>query len=187
MATITQPREFIMPDSWPKSETMNPSVSAMNSDRVMLLNWPGSAKRLSQQIRPIPVRHAPKSCPINAPAGSSVAPRMDIANAGARTKAIPKPVEDTGVKNHQPFFLFEPSLDHLVRELIPEALKIQIYKAFLDSQAAEHGARMTAMHQATDNATEMLRNLTLEYNKARQAAITGELIEIVSGAEALKS
>jgi F-type H+-transporting ATPase subunit gamma len=98
-----------------------------------------------------------------------------------------KPVENNGKNNRQPFFLFEPSLEHLVKVLIPEALKIQIYKAFLDSQAAEHGARMTAMHQATDNATDILRNLTLEYNKARQAAITGELIEIVSGAEALKS
>jgi len=71
--------------------------------------------------------------------------------------------------------------------LIPEALKIQFYKAVLDSQAAEHGARMTAMHQATDNATELIHDLKLEYNKARQAAITSQLVEIVSGAEALKT
>ena len=84
-------------------------------------------------------------------------------------------------------FIFEPNLEDLVRRLIPEALRIQFYKALLDSLASEYGARMTAMHQATDNATEIIRNLTLEYNKARQASITNELIEIVSGAEALKS
>jgi F-type H+-transporting ATPase subunit gamma len=97
------------------------------------------------------------------------------------------PVEPEPEQKHQPHFIFEPDLDYLVTRLIPEALKIQFFKALLDSQASEHGARMTAMHQATDNATEMIKNLTLEYNKARQAAITRELIEIVSGAEALKS
>jgi F-type H+-transporting ATPase subunit gamma len=96
-----------------------------------------------------------------------------------------QPVEASD--KHQPNFIFEPGLDYLVTRLMPEALKIQFFKALLDSQASEHGARMTAMHQATDNATEMIRDLTLEYNKARQAAITSELIEIVSGAEALKS
>jgi len=83
-------------------------------------------------------------------------------------------------------FIFEPSKEYIVNELIPRSLKIQFYKCFLDSSASEHGARMTAMHLATDNATEMIRDLTLQYNKARQAAITRELIEIVSGAEALK-
>ncbi|OFY48703.1 MAG: ATP synthase F1 subunit gamma [Bacteroidetes bacterium GWF2_49_14] len=87
----------------------------------------------------------------------------------------------------EPFFIFEPDLDYLVTRLIPEALRIQLHKSLLDSQASEHGARMTAMHQATDNATDMIRDLTLEYNKARQAAITSEIIEIVSGAEALTS
>jgi F-type H+-transporting ATPase subunit gamma len=70
--------------------------------------------------------------------------------------------------------------------LIPRSLKIQFYKALLDSFAAEHGARMTAMHKATDNAGEILRDLRLTYNKARQATITNEILEIVSGAEALK-
>jgi F-type H+-transporting ATPase subunit gamma len=84
-------------------------------------------------------------------------------------------------------YIYEPSKEYIVRELIPRSLKIQFYKALLDSHAAEHGARMTAMHMATDNATELLRELNLTYNKARQAAITGELLEIVSGAEALKS
>lgn len=83
-------------------------------------------------------------------------------------------------------YLFEPSKNEIVRDLIPQSLKIQFYKALLDSHAAEHGARMTAMHQATDNATELLSSLTLQYNKARQAAITNEILEIVSGAEALK-
>ncbi|PIF06638.1 MAG: ATP synthase F1 subunit gamma [Draconibacterium sp.] len=85
-----------------------------------------------------------------------------------------------------PDFIFEPSQEAIVNELIPRSLKIQLYKAILDSHAAEHGARMTAMHQATDNATDLIQSLTLDYNKARQAAITGEILEIVSGAEALK-
>lgn len=88
---------------------------------------------------------------------------------------------------NQPFFIFEPDLEYLVQTLIPEVLKVQLFKALLDSVASEHGARMTAMHQATDNATDMIRNLTLDYNKARQAAITNELIEIVAGAESLKT
>ena len=83
-------------------------------------------------------------------------------------------------------YIYEPSKEYIIQELIPRSLKIQFYKALLDSNAAEHGARMTAMHQATDNATEILSDLTLQYNKARQATITREILEIVSGAEALK-
>lgn len=83
-------------------------------------------------------------------------------------------------------YLFEPSKSEIVEDLIPKSLKIQLFKAFLDSYASEHGARMTAMHKATDNASDLKRNLTLEYNKARQAAITNEILEIVGGAEALK-
>ncbi len=83
-------------------------------------------------------------------------------------------------------YIFEPGKNEIITKLIPKSLKIQLYKAILDSFAAEHGARMTAMHQATDNATELLKNLKLTYNKARQAAITNEILEIVSGAEALK-
>lgn len=82
-------------------------------------------------------------------------------------------------------YMFEPSKAEIVEELIPKSLKIQFFKALLDSHAAEHGARMTAMHKATDNAKELKRNLTLSYNKARQAAITNEILEIVGGAEAL--
>ena len=83
-------------------------------------------------------------------------------------------------------YIFEPSKEFIVNELIPKSLKIQVYKAVLDSHAAEHGARMTAMHKATDNATELIRELKLHYNKARQTAITNEILEIVGGAEALK-
>lgn len=83
-------------------------------------------------------------------------------------------------------FLLEPSTQKIIDELIPKSLKIQFYKTLLDSHASEHGARMTAMHKATDNATEMIRDLTLQYNKARQAAITNQILEVVSGAEALK-
>jgi F-type H+-transporting ATPase subunit gamma len=98
------------------------------------------------------------------------------------------PVElenDTSTKVNTDY-IFEPSKEYIIKELIPSILKIQIYKALLDSHAAEHGARLTAMHSATDNATVLLNYLTLQYNKARQAAITGEILEIVSGAEALK-
>ena len=82
-------------------------------------------------------------------------------------------------------YLFEPSKAKIVEELIPKSLKTQLFKAIRDSVASEHGARMTAMHKATDNASELKDDLTLEYNKARQAAITGEILEIVGGAEAL--
>jgi F-type H+-transporting ATPase subunit gamma len=84
-------------------------------------------------------------------------------------------------------FLFEPNRNELLNQLIPKILKIQFYKTLLDSIAAEHGARMTAMAKATDNAIEILKDLKLKYNNARQAAITNELNEIVSGAEALKN
>jgi F-type H+-transporting ATPase subunit gamma len=84
-------------------------------------------------------------------------------------------------------YIFEPEKEEIVADLIPKSLKIQLFKAVLDSHASEHGARMTAMHKATDNAGELKRELTLTYNKARQAAITGEILEIVGGAEALNS
>ena len=83
-------------------------------------------------------------------------------------------------------YIFEPSKEYIVKELIPRSLKIKFYKSLLDSHAAEHGARMTAMHKATDNATEIIRDLKLTYNKARQATITNEILAIVSGAEALR-
>ncbi|CAI8297250.1 MAG: ATP synthase gamma chain, sodium ion specific [Cryomorphaceae bacterium] len=82
-------------------------------------------------------------------------------------------------------YIFEPSKKEIVEQLIPKSLKTQLFKAVLDSHAAEHGARMTAMHKATDNASELKKDLTLTYNKARQAAITNEILEIVGGAEAL--
>lgn len=82
-------------------------------------------------------------------------------------------------------YIFEPSKEKIVEELIPKSLKMQLFKALRDSSASEHGARMTAMHKATDNATELRDALTLQYNKARQAAITNEILEIVGGAEAL--
>ncbi len=83
-------------------------------------------------------------------------------------------------------YIYEPDKESIIKELIPKSLKIQFYKAVLNSFVAEHGARMTAMHKATDNATEMIRDLTLLYNKARQAAITNQILEVVSGAEALR-
>ena len=83
-------------------------------------------------------------------------------------------------------YIYEPSQAEIVLELIPKSLKTQFYKMIRDTWASEHGARMTSMHKATDNAKEMKAELTLQYNKARQAVITGEILEIVSGAEALK-
>lgn len=84
-------------------------------------------------------------------------------------------------------YIFEPSKEKIVTDLIPQTLKTQLYKALLDSNAAEHGARMTAMHKATDNADALRKELVLQYNKERQAAITNEILEIVGGAEALDS
>lgn len=93
---------------------------------------------------------------------------------------------ENGENNVNLDYIFEPEKEEIVKELIPKSLKIQLYKAILDSYAAEHGARMTAMHKATDNASELIKELKLVYNKARQASITGEILEIVAGAEALK-
>ena len=84
-------------------------------------------------------------------------------------------------------YIYEPSQSSIIDELLPKSLKMQIFKAIRDSLASEHGARMTAMHKATDNATELRDQLKLTYNKARQAAITNEILEIVGGAEALKN
>jgi len=89
------------------------------------------------------------------------------------------------VKHHQIDYILEPSQEEIVKELIPKSIKIQLYKAVLDSHAAEHGARMTSMDKATENAGDLLKALKLSYNQARQAAITTELSEIVSGAAAL--
>ena len=83
-------------------------------------------------------------------------------------------------------YIFEPSKEDILREMVPLTLRSNFYRIILDSLASEHGARMTAMQKATDNATELLKELRLSYNKARQAAITNEIIEIVSGSEALK-
>lgn len=95
------------------------------------------------------------------------------------------PTEEEGQSTANLDYIFEPSKAEIVEELIPKSLKIQMYSALLDSFAGEHGARMTAMHKATDNAAELNKGLKLEYNKARQAAITNEILEIVGGAEAL--
>ena len=97
------------------------------------------------------------------------------------------PLNKTQSENSQEAvdYIYEPGKDDILNELIPKSLKTQLFKAILDSHASEHGARMTAMHKATDNATELKNELTLSYNKARQAAITGEILEIVGGAEAL--
>ena len=84
-------------------------------------------------------------------------------------------------------YIFEPTQENIAQELLPKSIKMQLFKALRDSFASEHGARMTAMHKATDNATELRDQLKLSYNQARQAAITNEILEIVGGAEALSS
>jgi F-type H+-transporting ATPase subunit gamma len=98
---------------------------------------------------------------------------------------IPKVQKKQGDKKAD--FIFDPSKEELVAELMPKILNTQLYKAVLDSNASEHGARMTAMDKASENANEMLRSLKISYNRARQAAITTELTEIVSGAAALQA
>jgi len=97
------------------------------------------------------------------------------------------PLENASDSTAAVDYIFEPSKEAIVENLIPNSLKTQFYKALLDSNASEHGARMTAMHKATDNASEMQKELKLIYNKARQAAITNEILEIVGGAEALNN
>jgi len=102
-----------------------------------------------------------------------------------------KPVEipelNTKKSKYRLVYIFEPSMQEIAEIIIPQAVRIQFYKAILDSVAAEHGARMTAMHKATDNASELIRELKLQYNQARQASITNEILEIVSGANAMGS
>lgn len=98
-----------------------------------------------------------------------------------------KPIEISENVSVNSDYIFEPSKEEIVEALIPKALKTQLYKALRDSFASEHGARMTAMHKATDNARDLRNELLLTYNKARQAAITNEILEIVGGAEALKN
>ncbi|MFT5762248.1 MAG: F-type H+-transporting ATPase subunit gamma [Polaribacter sp.] len=97
-----------------------------------------------------------------------------------------KPIDGEGEISDADY-IFEPSKEEIVLALIPKSLKTQLYKAIRDSFASEHGARMTAMHKATDNAKDLRDGLLLTYNKARQAAITNEILEIVGGAEALKN
>ena len=100
---------------------------------------------------------------------------------------LPVQIEESNNHSIKYDYIFEPSKEYIIEKLIPKSLKIQFYKAILDSVASEHGARMTAMHKATDNATDMIRQIKLNYNKARQATITKEIIEIVGGAEALNN
>ena len=96
-------------------------------------------------------------------------------------------VTDNDDESNNKDYIFEPAQSEIVNELIPKSLRTQLFKALRDSYASEHGARMTAMHKATDNATELRDQLKLTYNKARQAAITNEILEIVGGAEALNN
>ncbi len=109
-------------------------------------------------------------------------------NAGVQILTIEQflPVVQTEEEvSSQTEYIFEPNQEEILGELIPKSLKTQFFKAMLDSFASEHGARMTAMHKATDNASDLIQDLNLTYNKARQAAITNEILEIVSGANAL--
>ena len=98
---------------------------------------------------------------------------------------LPIVAEEDSTRNTSSDYIYEPSQSAIVDELLPKSLKMQLFKAVRDSFASEHGARMTAMHKATDNATDLRDQLKLTYNKARQAAITNEILEIVGGAEAL--
>ena len=100
---------------------------------------------------------------------------------------LPIVAEKKSENNSNVDYIFEPSKSEIISELLPKSLKMQLFKALRDSFASEHGARMTALHKATDNATDLRDQLKLTYNKARQAAITNEILEIVGGAEALKS
>ncbi|MBO5964266.1 MAG: ATP synthase F1 subunit gamma [Bacteroidales bacterium] len=112
-------------------------------------------------------------------------------NAGSQIlqceKYLPIEMETSEMSDHDKKndYIYEPNKEEIISNIIPQSLKMQLFKCFLDSFASEHGARMTSMHKATDNANSLLKDLKLTYNKARQAAITNEIIEICSGAEAL--
>lgn len=99
---------------------------------------------------------------------------------------LPIVPEESAEEEYAPEYIYEPSKGELLDELLPKHIEVQIFKALLESVASEHGARMTAMDSASKNATEMIGKLTLQYNRARQAAITTELMEIISGAESIK-
>ncbi|MCC2546045.1 ATP synthase F1 subunit gamma [Hymenobacter sp. BT175] len=100
---------------------------------------------------------------------------------------VPAAAPAAGTATSNTDYIFEPSKEEIVQTLIPQSVKVQLYKAVLESNASEHGARMTAMDKATENAGELLKSLKLTYNRTRQAAITTEILEIVGGAEALAS
>ena len=108
-----------------------------------------------------------------------ITPSQETTPLSAKTTPVP-------VVKAEADYIFEPDKETIVRELIPKTLRIQLFKAVLDSFASEQGARMTAMQKATENAKELLRDLNISYNKARQNSITNAILEIVSGAEALK-
>lgn len=109
---------------------------------------------------------------------------VPVKKGGLKSGQTKPEVESKSTKSD---YIFEPGKEEIITELIPYSLKVRLFRSMLDSVAAEHGARMTAMHKATDNAQDLLRNLRLTYNKARQAAITKEILEIVGGAEAIKN
>lgn len=109
---------------------------------------------------------------------------VQIVQAEQLLPIVPPPADDASSKAVTDY-IYEPGKEFIVNDLIPRSIKTQFYKALLDSVASEHGARMTAMHKATDNAGELLKGLKISYNKARQAAITNDILEIVGGAEAL--
>ena len=117
----------------------------------------------------------------------------NVATQIIKTSQFLPPVKEVSFKKKKEVkvvnvdYTFEPSKEEIIAELIPKSLKIQFYKCILDSNASEHGARMTAMDKATDNAKELLKELKLVYNRSRQAAITKEILEIVGGAEAMKN
>ena len=112
---------------------------------------------------------------------------LNAANQSIEVEDFLPIIPGVGMESGPSDYIFEPNKEDIVSELIPKSLKTQLFKALLDSVAAEHGARMTAMHKATDNASDLKRSLTLSYNKAIQAAITNEILEIVGGAEALNA
>ena len=103
-----------------------------------------------------------------------------------KEKILPIKINLKQKENKRKDYIFEPNKSEIINSLIPQQIHTQIFEAVLNSIASEHGARMTAMHKATDNANELKQDLTLTYNRQRQAAITNEILEIVAGAEALK-
>jgi len=172
--TKKDPDESVHDEQSGANKNASGTAETTHAEKAQETNAAGSTEPESKNPEDVPVKR------------KRIPSKNDATRPEAGEDIVSEGTEDEDTELPPVDYIYEPGKEEIVKELIPKSLKIQFYKAVLDSFVAEHGARMTAMHKATDNATEMIRDLTLQYNKARQAAITNQILEVVSGAEALK-